>query len=398
VLKIDSGSNRAEYGRHKDEGLEKSKTPCGGKAAADRNTDDLSALLMRAQIATCPHRVNTRHILLSSNYGFQIMTEQTDTQIANALNAVAARKDVTDVFFVACGGSYAHMLPNQYVVEREASGIIGNALNAAEFKARAPKRLGKKSVVIALSHAGTTPETVEAVRIARAAGALTISLTHDLGSPLDKESEFTLSYVHAPMAMSPAHAAAVLLRLTFGILKVREGNTKADAFDKGLATLSALAEQLVASHRDKVAEFAETHKREAIIYTMASGANFGQAYSFAICLLQEMQWVHSAAIHSGEYFHGPFEITDFDVPFIQLMGVGPSRAMDERALAFAQKYSKRVTVLDARELGVTSLPESVSEYLAPLVFSPVLRAYADKLSQAKGHPLSVRRYMWKMEY
>lgn len=325
-------------------------------------------------------------------------TDQIDAQIANALDAVAGRENVTDIFFVACGGSYANMLPNQYIVEREAQAIIGNALNAAEFKARAPKRLGKNSVVIACSHSGTTPETVEAVKIARAAGALTISLTHDLGSPLDQESEFTVSYVHAPMTMSPVHSAAVLQRLTFGILKVREGNTKADDFDKGLAAFPALAEKLVADYCDKVAEFAESHKREAIIYTMASGANFGQAYSFAICLLQEMQWVHSAAIHAGEYFHGPFEITDFDVPFLQLMGLGPSRSMDERALAFAKKYSERVTVLDAKDLGVTSLPESVSEYLAPLVFSPVLRAYADKLSEAKGHPLTVRRYMWKMEY
>jgi fructoselysine 6-phosphate deglycase len=72
--------------------------------------------------------------------------------------------------------------------------------------------------------------------------------------------------------------------------------------------------------------------------------------------------------------------------------------MDDRALAFAEKYSQRMTVLDAKELGVSSLPEAVSEYLAPLVFSPVLRAYADRLAEAKGHPLTVRRYMWKMEY
>ena len=154
----------------------------------------------------------------------------------------------------------------------------------------------------------------------------------------------------------------------------------------------------IAAHKGAIAAFAESHKREPVIYTMGSGASYGVAYSFAICILQEMQWVHSACIHAGEYFHGPFEVTDFDVPFIQLVGIGPSRAMDERALAFAQKYSRRMTVLDARDLGVDTLPATVSEYLAPLVFSPVLRAYADKLADAKGHPLSVRRYMWKMDY
>lgn len=325
-------------------------------------------------------------------------SDQTDSRIADALKAVSSRESVTDIFFVACGGSYAHMLPNQYIVECEARSIIGNALNAAELKARAPKRLGKNSVVIALSHSGTTPETVEAVQIARAAGALTISLTHDLGSPLDLASDFTVPYFFSPKTMSPIHPAAVLARLTFGILAAREGNSKLDDLNKGLAALPSLVDNVVAQHLGKIAEFAEAHKREALIYTMASGANFGPAYSFAICLLQEMMWTHSSAIHAGEYFHGPFEITDFDVPFIQLIGLGSSRAMDERARTFVEKFSRRVTVLDAETLGVSALPDTVSEYLAPLVFSPLLRVYADTLADAKGHPLTVRRYMWKMEY
>uniref|UniRef100_UPI003F492F16 SIS domain-containing protein n=1 Tax=Ensifer adhaerens TaxID=106592 RepID=UPI003F492F16 len=325
-------------------------------------------------------------------------TEKTDIQIAEALRAVAERDSVTDIFFVACGGSYAIMLPNQYLVEREAEQINGTALNAAEFKARAPKRLGKSSVVILCSHSGTTPETVEAAEIARKAGALTISLTHVLGSPLDQASEYTIAYIHEPASISSAHSLSVLSRLTLGILKSREGNNKAEDFDRALAALPGIVESAINSRRSAIAEFAEAHKREAVIYTMASGSNFGVAYSYAICIFQEMQWIHSAAIHAGEYFHGPFEITDFDVPFIQLIGVGPSRAIDERALSFVEKYSKRVTAVDARDLGIANVPESVAEYVTPLLFQPVLRAYADKLGEAKGHPLTVRRYMWKLEY
>lgn len=325
-------------------------------------------------------------------------TENTDAQIASALRAVGARAGVTDIYFVGCGGSYALMLANEYTVDREANQINGIALNAAEFKARAPKRLGKSSVVILCSHSGATPETVEAAEIARKSGALTISLTHVLGSPLDLASEYTVSYTHAPTTISSAHSAAVLSRLTFGILKVREGNNKAGDLDKAMAALPIIVGNAIDARRAEIAAFAEAHKREAVIYTMGSGSNFGVAYSHAICIFQEMQWIHSAAIHAGEYFHGPFEITDFDVPFIQLVGVGPSRTIDERALSFARRFSKRVTTLDARDLGVSELPESVAEHVTPLLFLPVLRAYSEKLAEAKGHPLSVRRYMWKIEY
>ena len=51
-------------------------------------------------------------------------------------------------------------------------------------------------------------------------------------------------------------------------------------------------------------------------------ANYATAYSYAICIFQEMQWIHSAGIHSDEYFHGPFEVTDIDAPFVILRRAG----------------------------------------------------------------------------
>jgi fructoselysine 6-phosphate deglycase len=322
----------------------------------------------------------------------------TETQIATALNAVELRNAVRDIYFVACGGSYALMLPNQFVMDRESATIAAFAINAAEFNQRAPKRLGAGSIVILCSHSGTTPETVEAARRAREAGALTIALTNVPGSPLDEAAEHSVHYTHDPLTMSAEHSPAILYRLTFGILAAREGSTKVAALNAALKALPGLVEAAIAASAERIATFAEAHKREPLIYTMGSGASYGVAYSYAICILHEMQWIHSAAIQAGEYFHGPFEVTDFDVPFIILMGTGSTRTIDERALAFARKYSQRLTVLDARAFGIDRLSEEVAEYLAPLVFSPVLRAFAEKLAEAKGHPLSVRRYMWKMDY
>jgi len=325
-------------------------------------------------------------------------SEAISRQIDKALQAVREREKITDIYLVACGGSYALMLPCQYALERESATLSAHALNAAEFKARAPKRLGKNAIVILCSHSGTTPETVEAAQIARASGALTISLTHVAGSPLDEASDYTIGYVHEPLKLGLDHSPCILTRLIFGILAITDGNDRLADLNEGLAQLSGLTEKAIADHAQKMLDFAQAHKREPVIYTMASGAAYGVAYSYAICIFQEMQWVHSACIHAGEYFHGPFEITDFDVPIIQLINVGAARPIDERAQRFAQKYTQRLTVLDAKELGVEALPATVAEYLMPLIFSTLLRAYADKLADAKGHPLSVRRYMWKMDY
>ncbi|MEH7303782.1 SIS domain-containing protein, partial [Neobacillus drentensis] len=53
---------------------------------------------------------------------------------------------------------------------------------------------------------------------------------------------------------------------------------------------------------------------------------------------------------------------------------------------------------DAKDFDFTGVAEEVQGYIAPLVLNYVLRKYADQLAEARNHPLSKRRYMWKVEY
>ena len=113
----------------------------------------------------------------------------------------------------------------------------------------------------------------------------------------------------------------------------------------------------------------------------------------------EMQWMNSGSFHDGEFFHGPFEIVDKDVPFILLMKEGKTRALDSRALDFLNRFGAKVTVLDGKDFGLGSeLHKSVVDYFNPIVLSAVLRVYAEQLAIVRNHPLTKRRYMWKLEY
>ena len=81
-----------------------------------------------------------------------------------------------------------------------------------------------------------------------------------------------------------------------------------------------------------------------------------------------------------------------------LVGTGRERPMDERAVSFLNRYGRKVTVLDAKELGVDILGNHVCEYLSPLVFTGVLSIYSHKLADARCHSVDVRRYMWHVAY
>ena len=138
---------------------------------------------------------------------------------------------------------------------------------------------------------------------------------------------------------------------------------------------------------------------EKVIYIMSSGATHEVAYSSSVCLMMEMQWINSGTFHAGEFFHGPFEIVDKDVPFILLMNDGKTRAIDSRALAFLDRFDAKTEVVDALDYGLSAFIEKeVLDYFNPFVITAVFRVYAEELSYAREHPLTKRRYMWKLSY
>jgi fructoselysine 6-phosphate deglycase len=316
--------------------------------------------------------------------------------LAQAIEAAAKRKP-KNIYFVACGGSLAYMYNQQYLFDVE-SAIPAFILSSNEFIHRAPKALGPDSLVVSCSHSGNTPETVKATQVAREKGALTVAYSFKEDSPLWEAAEYKLHYDWGPESDAYDHRAGMALRFTFGLLNALQ---PADKYAKALETvktLNAIFERNKKKFTAAADAFGSSHKREPIIYTMGSGPVYGEAYSFAICLLQEMLWVNSAAIHSGEYFHGPFEITDFDVPFLLFKTAGETRPLDDRAERFVKKYSQKVTVIDAADFDWTSVDPALRSYFSAPITGAVARTYAERLSEHKGHPLSVRRYMWKMEY
>ncbi len=320
-----------------------------------------------------------------------------EDQLTDAIAKINAIEDLRNVFLVACGGSYALMIPVQHLLQ-SSTAVEAHALNAREFTTRAPKTLGEHSLVISCSHSGNTPETVEATRVGREAGATTICLTHLPGSPLDEAAENHVYYQHGDQKLFACTAAALLYRLAFAVIDRINGSDTASVVADATSKLDGIVHQVQADHYDAADRWAFEHARSKVIYTLGSGPNYGESYAFAICLLQEMLWIHSQGINSAEYFHGPFEVTDYDVPFIETIGLGDTRPIDERAHAFVTTKSQDVLTLDAADWDLSGIPEELRASYAHLVFSPLLRLHADRLADHRGHPLTVRRYMWRMEY
>lgn len=307
---------------------------------------------------------------------------------------------VKSVVWVAAGGSHDGHYAAQYFMDRESTAVRSQMITSSEFVYAPPKRVGKNTIVVLTSMRGTK-ETIEAAKIARSLGAVTISQYVDeseLTEVCDHNVQYT-SIWEDDQDQSKTNAGNAL-RIAMAIVDIVEGyehyQEAMDAFTK-VQPAYIKAREYCAPLAEK---WAAQAKDEKCITVLASGPAYGSGHIFSTCNILEMLQIHSPTFNSCDFFHGPFEITDKNQSFFLLIADGRTRKADERAITFMKKYAgDKVYILDAKELGLDNLKDSVSEYFNHLLFTPVLNnVYMKELSKATGTDYTTRRYMWKVEY
>lgn len=309
------------------------------------------------------------------------------------------QSDIDRVMFVGCGASVADLYPGFYFVQHESTKLLSSTMTANEFNYATPQGVDDHTIVITASLGGTTPESIAATKKAHELGAHVISLSHYEGSPIVKEAEYDVIHGFEADYAAKVEKMTYCLALAVEIVNEFEGYAHYDEMQKGFIGLPDLIQDAVKSVGPSAKEFGEKYKDEKTIYVLSSGATLGAAYSTASFLFMEMQWIAAPTVHTGEYFHGPFEMTETDAPYLLFMNDGKTRHLDARALTFLQRFDAKITNIDAKDFGLASIAsDAVIDYFDPMLLTGVMRVYAEELAAARKHPLTKRRYMWKLEY
>jgi fructoselysine 6-phosphate deglycase len=325
-----------------------------------------------------------------------IITQLNPTQII--ADIVAKKPSLAEVFFVACGGSLVDFYPAHTLISSEGRRLHSNSYPSAEFLNAPPARLNTDALTIVCSHNGTTSETLGAAALAKERGSTLVTLTFKPGSPIEADADYRLSYPWGPGSQVRQQPMALGLLLASALLASLDGYAHQAQVLEGIEKIDAIAERAVEAVLPRARAFAEKYKDEPILYAMSSGASLAQAYSFAAFAMMEMQHKHASYVHSGDFFHGAFELVDENTLFVLLLNEGKTRPVDERALRFLQRYASKVEVVDARALGITAIHPAVVDVFNPLLFYSVMTAYRDAMAELRNHPVDTRRYMWKVSY
>ena len=284
------------------------------------------------------------------------------------------------VYFVACGGSKAAIFPGLYLLQSEAKNFSATTYTSNEFVHATPKELDERCVAVICS-LKATPETVEAVKTANAAGAVTIAMTGNMQTGMAKVGQYIVTYSNGDDQVYSDSNQANALRIGFELLKQFENW---ENYDKAMEAYRYIDEIIEEGKKNVLADakaWAEKYKDEPVFYVLASGSNYGVAYSMCCCHFMEMQWKHAVCLHTGEYFHGPFETTDKKLPMILLMSEGRTRALDERCLKFLRTYAENYIVIDFEKLNGGKIDKSVVEFFNPVVMIPIERYYVSQMAE-----------------
>ena len=308
------------------------------------------------------------------------------------------RPQIKSVYFVGCGASKAELYPGKYFLEKNAKQLRAGHYTANEFCYATPAGVNDQAVVITCSLGGTTPETVAASKKAMELGAAVVAVTHDGESPLAKNAHYVLVHGFEKNYAAKLEKMTGVLALAVELLNTYEGYAHYAEMQTAFANIYDLIENTVPYVLPAAKKFAQEYKDVPVLYVMSSGATQAVAYTLSLRLTMEMQWINSGCIHSGEYFHGPFEVTDYDVPFMLVKSIGHTRHLDERVENFAKKFTEDLLVLDQKDLDLSTVADEAKPYVAAILTGVVIRHFVEAIAFERGHSLDVRRYMWQMQY
>ena len=229
---------------------------------------------------------------------------------------------IDEIKICACGTSYNSGLACSYIFERQAK-IKATVEIASEFRYKDPL-LTKNTLFVVISQSGETADTLEALKMAKAAGLKTLAICNVDNSSIVRESDYTIlarAGIEKGVASTKAFATQVMAMwmLAVYIADLRGTMSKEDIKIE-LNAMRHIPNTVVVTD-----QLHEKMKRLAKRYLHGHGFFFiGRDMFFPLALegalkLKEISYLHAEGYPAGEMKHGPIALADSELFTVALM-------------------------------------------------------------------------------
>ena len=248
---------------------------------------------------------------------------------------------INEIKICACGTSYHSGLTASYLFER-LSKVKCNVEIASEFRYKDPL-LTKDTLFIVISQSGETADTLEALKMAKAAGLKSLVVCNVDNSSMTRTADATIltragieKGVASTKAFTTQTVVLWMLALYFGKAK---NVLQSDKLQNELKALREVPKSLIID--DKIHE---KTKRLSKRYLHGHGFFFiGRDVFFPLALegalkLKEISYLHAEGYPAGEMKHGPIALADPELFTIALM---PENLLYDKIKSNVEELSAR---------------------------------------------------------
>jgi glutamine---fructose-6-phosphate transaminase (isomerizing) len=245
----------------------------------------------------------------------------------------------------------------------------------------APLKL-KRAVVISVSQSGESPDIVALQAAARAAGAFSIAVVNQAGSPLARNAQAVIA-LHAGTETSIAATKSCIASAAALAMLVAEW------CDDGVlrAAVARLPDALDATLTENWDAALPVFGAAQSAYVVGRGPALPVAAEAAL-KLKETAMLHAEAFSGAEVMHGPLQLLREGFPVLALSQNDESRAAMRSSIDRLRAVQGRVFEVTAGPArGPDHLPARATGHTAldPLAMLLSFYAFAETLSRARGH-------------
>lgn len=232
-------------------------------------------------------------------------TLQQETQSIRLAAQHFAQRPIDRIVMTGCGDSIASMIGVKLAYER-LLGIQTDTCQALDFAYYQHATVNKRTLVICLSSSGATTRTIEAMMVARMAGAQTLTLSNTPGSTLMNEADRGL-LIYAqrkgwPTQSSTAAMATLMQFLVEYAQASGKDAGKISQFRTALEAVPSLMKQVLLDCKAPLLEIARREAQLSMYLFAGAGPCLGAA-EFGSAKVKECSPDRAIAIQMEEFHH-----------------------------------------------------------------------------------------------
>jgi len=249
----------------------------------------------------------------------RVLPDHSGIMLGGLHNVLDAISHAERIIIVACGTSWHAGLIGEYFFE-EYTRIPVEVEYASEFRYRNPI-IKTGDIVVAISQSGETADTLAAVKLAKARGAMVIGICNVVGSSIPRETDAGV-YTHAGPEIGVASTKAFTTQIiVLAMMAFEIGHLKGIISDSNykeliteLVSVPAKIEKALRVNEQALElskEFQNTH----------NALYLGRGYLFPVALegalkLKEISYIHAEGYPAAEMKHGPIALIDENMPVV----------------------------------------------------------------------------------